>query len=90
MKDNSDSLTWLRGKFNHIPNYIDNIVLQIHVRAFILCLIGDAIFANRSVTRVNMIFLSLLANLNRIGEYSRVQSVLLGCTRSYAKHHQSL
>lgn len=70
MKGNSLELTWLRDNFDHISYYADDITIQRHARAFILRLISGSLFVDKSAHLANLMFLPLLANLNRISQYS--------------------
>ena len=69
-------LNWLRDRFSHLPHDADGITIRRHARAFILRLMGGSIFADRSASRVSLLFLPLLEDLDNPTQYSRGSAAL--------------
>lgn len=64
------SLTWLRTHFAHLPADADDTTVQYHARAYLLTLMGDVLFADKSGKSVHLMYLSLLSDLDAVHEYS--------------------
>ncbi|XP_043811056.1 serine/threonine-protein phosphatase 7 long form homolog [Manihot esculenta] len=62
-------MVWLAEEFSQLPNDPDEEVVQRFARAYIMRAIGS-IFSDTSASRVNIMFLSLLADLDEAGNYS--------------------
>ncbi|KAJ9189985.1 hypothetical protein P3X46_001224 [Hevea brasiliensis] len=63
-------MSWLIGQFEAIPEEADDATLLIHARAYIMRLIVGSLFNDKSNTRVNLMFLPLLADMRQARQYS--------------------
>lgn len=70
MRDSSLPLSWLVENFNELPDDANEEVVQRYACAYILEVIEGSLFTNRNPSKVNLIFLPLIANLHRVGMYS--------------------
>ncbi|XP_043805078.1 serine/threonine-protein phosphatase 7 long form homolog [Manihot esculenta] len=70
MRGSSLPLSWLVENFNELPDDADEEVVQRYARAYILRIIGGSLFTDRNPSRVNLMFLPLIANLHRASMYS--------------------
>lgn len=68
-------LSWLRGQFQHPPLDADEVTMQCYARAYILGLLGS-LFADKSGSDVQLIFLPLLRDFKSAGKYSWGSAVL--------------
>ncbi|XP_043809101.1 serine/threonine-protein phosphatase 7 long form homolog [Manihot esculenta] len=62
-------LSWLAEEFSQLPDDADEEVVHRFARAYIMRVIGS-IFGDTSASRVNLMFLPLLADLEDAGNYS--------------------
>ncbi|XP_021631875.1 protein MAIN-LIKE 2-like [Manihot esculenta] len=62
-------MVWLAEEFSQLPDDSDKEVVQRFARAYIMRVIGS-IFSDTSASRVNLMFLPLLADLEEAGNYS--------------------
>lgn len=63
-------LSWLGETFEELPAGADDFTIQCHARAYMLRLIGGVIFPDKSSSRVHLMFLPLLEDFHRAGQYS--------------------
>lgn len=63
-------LSWLRMHFLQPPSDADDLIVQQYARAYILALIGGALFADKSGSDVQLIFLPLLRDFVAAGRLS--------------------
>ena len=70
IRGSSVSVKWLRETFEVLPADADDGVIQCHARAYILLLMQGVVFADSSGGKIQLIYLPLLANLERAGQYS--------------------
>ena len=68
------SAQWLRKQFSYPPAGVDDVILQCYTRAFILALLGGALFADKTGTHV--CYLPLLRDFTEISHYSWGNAVL--------------
>ncbi|KAJ7967944.1 serine/threonine-protein phosphatase 7 long form-like [Quillaja saponaria] len=69
-------LSWLRTHFQHPPSDADDVTLQRYARAYILGLIGSALFTDKSGADVQLIFLPLLRDFALVPQFSWGSAVL--------------
>ncbi|XP_028787985.1 serine/threonine-protein phosphatase 7 long form homolog [Neltuma alba] len=69
-------MNWLEEHFNHLPDDADDVQVQQFTRAYILRLIGGYLMPDRSCTRVYLMYLPLLYNLEEVGNFSWGSAVL--------------
>ena len=70
IRGSSISARWLCEQFSYPPTGVDDVILQRYARAFILALLGGALFANKTGTHVQLCYLPLLRNFIEISHYS--------------------
>lgn len=70
IRGSSVSVQWLRRTFEVLPDDADDGVIQCHARAYILLLMQGVVFADSSGGKIQLIYLPLLADLERAGQYS--------------------
>ena len=70
------SAQWLREQFSYPPVGVDDVILQRYARAFILTLLGGALFADKTDTHVQLCYLPLLRDFTEISHYSWGNAVL--------------
>ena len=75
-KVNSIKLSWLNNEFQDLPHDADDVVIAQHARAHILTLIGSLLMSDKSGSRVHLMYLLLLSDLNNVSNYSWRSSVL--------------
>ena len=63
-------LTWLREHFSVLEDDVNDVTVERHARAYILYLFGCILFPDKSGDSVQLIYLSLLGDLERVDEYS--------------------
>ena len=63
-------LTWLKEHFSALEDDADDITVDRHARAYILYLFGCILFPDKSGDSVQLIYLPLLGDLERVDEYS--------------------
>ena len=63
-------------QFSHLPIDSDDATLERYARAFILALIGLALFTNKKGTHIHMYYLPLLRDLTQTSMYSWGSGVL--------------
>ncbi|WKA03198.1 hypothetical protein VitviT2T_021322 [Vitis vinifera] len=76
IRGSSISARWLCEQFSYPPAGVDDVILQCYARAFILALLGGALFANKTGTHVQLCYLPLLRNFTEISHYSWGSAVL--------------
>ncbi|CAL5329912.1 unnamed protein product [Camellia sinensis] len=64
------NMTWLSQTYGNLPIDADDITVQRYARAFILQLLDGSIFAGKSGSMVQLMFLPLLEDFDIVGEYS--------------------
>ncbi|WJZ81334.1 hypothetical protein VitviT2T_001182 [Vitis vinifera] len=64
------STRWLCHQFSHPPVDLDDATLEQYARAFILGLIGSALFTDKKGTHIHMCYLPLLRDLTQTSMYS--------------------
>ena len=64
------SAWWLRKQFSYPPAGVDDVILQCYTRAFILALLGGALFVDKTSTHVQLCYLPLLRDFIEIFHYS--------------------
>ena len=75
-KGNSIKLSWLNNEFQDLPHDADDVVIAQHARAHILTLIGSLLMPDTSGSRVHLMYLLLLGDLNNVSNYSWGSGVL--------------
>jgi len=63
-------LEWLRSKFSDISDADSPIYIMCCVRAYLLYLVGCTIFADKSDTRVSIMYLPLFENIGSVSSYT--------------------
>ncbi|RVW27261.1 Serine/threonine-protein phosphatase 7 long form-like [Vitis vinifera] len=76
IRGSSISARWLREQFSYPPAGVDDVILQRYARAFILALLGGALFADKTGTHVQLCYLPLLRDFTEISHYSWGSAVL--------------
>ncbi|RVW28833.1 Serine/threonine-protein phosphatase 7 long form-like [Vitis vinifera] len=76
IRGSSISARWLREQFSYPPVGVDDVILQRYARAFILALLGGALFANKTGIHVQLCYLPLLRDFTEISHYSWGSAVL--------------
>ncbi|KAL6328847.1 hypothetical protein AAG906_003864 [Vitis piasezkii] len=76
IRGSSISARWLREQFSYPPVGVDDVILQRYTRAFILALLGGALFADKTGTHVQLCYLPLLRDFTEISHYSWGSAVL--------------
>ena len=66
----------MREQFSYPPARVDDVILQRYARAFILALLGGALFADKTGTHVQLCYLPLLRDFTEISHYSWGSAVL--------------
>ena len=64
------STRWLHEQFSYPPAGVDDVILQRYARAFILALLGGALFTDKTDTHVQLCYLPLLRDFIEISYYS--------------------
>ena len=67
---------WLCEQFSYPPAGVDDVILQCYARAFILALLGGALFTDKTGTHVQLCYLPLLRDFTEISHYSWGSAVL--------------
>jgi len=75
-KGNSIKLSWLNNEFRDLPHDTDDVVIAQHARAHILTLIGSLLMSDTSGSKVHLMYLLLLSDLNNVSNYSWGSGVL--------------
>ncbi|RVX06235.1 Serine/threonine-protein phosphatase 7 long form-like [Vitis vinifera] len=70
IKGSAISTRWLCHQFSHPPVDLDDATLERYARAFILGLIGSALFTDKKGTHIHMCYLPLLRDLTQTSMYS--------------------
>nr|CAN82232.1 hypothetical protein VITISV_005122 [Vitis vinifera] len=70
------STRWLCHQFSHLLVDLDDTALERYARAFILGLIGSALFTDKKGTHIHMCYLPLLRDLTQTSMYSWGSAVL--------------
>ena len=70
VRGQSVRLEWLRGRFSNISDKDGEDTIDCAVRAYLLYLLGCTLFTDKSGTRVPIIYLTLLTNLERVRTYA--------------------
>ncbi|KAL6330569.1 hypothetical protein AAG906_040500 [Vitis piasezkii] len=70
IRGSSISARWLREQFSYPPAGVDDVILQRYACAFILALLGGALFADKTGTHVQLCYLPLLRDFTEISHYS--------------------
>ncbi|XP_057521625.1 serine/threonine-protein phosphatase 7 long form homolog [Amaranthus tricolor] len=63
-------LIWLKEHFSVLEDDADDVTVERHARAYILYLFGCILFPDKSGDSVQLIYLPLLGDLERVDEYS--------------------
>ena len=69
-------IRWLSDRFHRLSVGADHRVVQCYVRAHIMMHIGGWLFADKSCSKVKLMFLPLLRDLGRVGRFSWGSAVL--------------
>ena len=64
------SAQWLRKQFSYPPAGVDDVILQCYTCAFILALLGGALFVDKTSTHVQLCYLPLLRDFIKLFHYS--------------------
>jgi hypothetical protein len=64
------SLNWLAQQFPPLAVDADDVTVKRYARMYILQLMGDSIFADKSQDKVHLMFLTLLEDFDVAGKYS--------------------
>jgi len=70
IRGNSIRVSWLSSTFQQLPQYANNNVIAQYLRAYILTLIGSILMPNTFATKVHVMYLLKLADLNVVSNYS--------------------
>ena len=73
---NAAAQQWLCHQFSHPPVDSDDATLERYAHAFILGLIGSALFTDKKGTHIHMCYLPLLRDLTQTSMYSWGSAVL--------------
>ena len=76
IKISAISTRWLCHQFSQPPVDLDDATLERYARAFILGLIGSALFTDKKGTHIHMCYLPLLRDLTQTSMYSWGSAVL--------------
>jgi len=79
---NTIKLSWLNNTFQQLPEGATNDVVAQYARAHILSLIGSMLMPDTSTSRVHLMYLLLLANLNNASNFSWGSAVLASLYRA--------
>jgi len=82
IKGNAINLSWLNKTFQELPHHATNDVIAQHARAHILTLIGSLLINDSSGSKVHLMYLLLLADLNNVRNYSWGSDVLVSPYRA--------
>ena len=66
----------MREQFSYPPVGVSDVILQRYACAFILALLGGALFADKTGTHVQLCYLPLLRDFTKISHYSWGSAVL--------------
>ena len=66
----------MREQFSYPPVGVSDVILQRYACAFILALLGGALFADKTGTHVQLCYLPLLRDFTEISHYSWGSAVL--------------
>ncbi len=69
-------LTWLTNTFNNLSDYANQEQIIRHTQAWLLRCIGGLLFPSQTSSIVHLMFLSLLEDLDVVGNYSRGSACL--------------
>lgn len=72
---------WLKKHFYELPEEVDDMTVERHVRAYILSLLCGVLFPD-GTGRMSLIYLPLIADLSRVSTYSWASAVLAFLYRS--------
>jgi len=75
-KANNIILSWLNNEFQDLPHDANNVMVAQHARAHILTLIGSLLMLDTSGSRVHLMYLLLLSDLDNVSNYSWGSCVL--------------
>ena len=64
IKGSGISIWWLHEQFSYPPIGVDDVILQCYAHAFILALLGGALFTNKTYTHVQLCYLSTIERLH--------------------------
>ena len=76
-KGNSIKLSWFNNEFQDLPHDADDVTVAQHARAHILTLIESLLMLDTSGSRVHLMYLLLLSDLDNVSNYSWGSSVLV-------------
>ena len=76
IRGNSNRVSWLNTTLQQLPPNANNDVIAQYARAYILTLIGSILMPYTSATRVHLMYLVRLADLNVVKNYSWGSAVL--------------
>ncbi|XP_027905255.1 protein MAIN-LIKE 1-like isoform X2 [Vigna unguiculata] len=76
VRGNTIKLSWLNNNFQQLPAYATDDVVAQYARAHIFTLIGSLLMPDTSASRVHLMYLLLLADLNKVSNYSWGSAVL--------------
>ena len=85
IRGSSINTKWLRERFSVLPNDVNDHTIQCYARAYILLLMHCVLFADASGSMVQMLYLPLLANLEKAGQYSWGSATLAYLYRQLCK-----
>jgi len=75
-KGNNIKLYWLNNEFQDLPHDADDVMVAQHARAHILTLIESLLMSDTSGSRVHLMYLLLLSDLDNVSNYSLGSDVL--------------
>jgi len=81
-KGNSIKLSWLNNEFQDLPHDVEDVVIAQHARAHILTLIKSLLMSHTSGSRVHLMYLLLLSELNNVSNYNWGPGVLASLYRA--------
>jgi len=81
VKGNAINLSWLNNTFQELSHHATDDVIAQHARAQISTLIGSLLMFDSSISKVHLMYLLLLADLNNIRNYSWGSAVMASLYR---------
>jgi len=76
IKGNTIKLSWLNNAFRELSDNATKVVISQHARKHILALIETLLMPDTLASRVHLMYLPLLTNLNNVSDYSWGVAVL--------------
>ncbi|XP_052203665.1 serine/threonine-protein phosphatase 7 long form homolog [Diospyros lotus] len=91
LKGSSLQFTWVQQHFTTLPDDATEDVVQMHARAYILCLISGPLLPDRLASSVQLVYLPLLRDLDHCGRLSWGGAVLACLYRAlcHASHRRA-